>query len=137
MTYLVWTMEFIGRFGCTYSVYWFWLNKSFFSFFFLVIIGTCAYIIEITGEILVNCGGRRLLDEQIMSLITMFVDEVPNVTLNVMLAACREVPTSYYALIKAVLNMIGAFIRSIKVIRGYFSTRKRGGKTGIKHLTFT
>ena len=84
-----------------------------------------------------NCGGRRLLDEQIMSLITMFVDEVPNVTLNVMLAACREVPTSYYALIKAVLNMIGAFIRSIKVIRGYFSTRKRGGKTGIEHLTFT
>ena len=77
-----------------------------------------------------NCRGSRLVNEQIIALVTMFVDEVPNVTLNVMLAACREVPTSYYALVKAVLNMIGALIRTFNVISAYFKSKRRGAHTG-------
>ena len=44
-------------------------------------------------------------------MITLFVDEVPSITLSFLLARCREVPVSYYQLAKAALTMVGSGFR--------------------------
>ena len=44
-------------------------------------------------------------------MITLLVDEVPSITLSLLLARCREVPISYYQLAKAALTMFGSAFR--------------------------
>ena len=39
------------------------------------------------------------------------MDEVPSITLSLLLARCREVPISYFQLAKAALTMLGAGFR--------------------------
>ena len=47
----------------------------------------------------------------ILQVLSLFLEEVPSVTLNLLLAQCREVPVSYYQLAKAGFQMLGSGFR--------------------------
>ena len=65
-------------------------------------------------------------------MITLFVDEVPSITLSFLLARCREVPVSYYQLAKAALTMVGSGFRYER-LRSPWSARDSGTRGSAHH----
>ena len=92
----------------------------------VVSIGTISFIIETTNTIVTNCCDKEYVNEDVTSVITLLVEEVPESTLNLMLVLCREIPMSYWQLIRALLAILGALIRSTKCLVKYITRRRQG-----------
>ena len=88
-------------------------------------IGTVTFLLEITNAIWKVLRGTVIIHEDLNQILSLFLEEVPAVTLNFLLAACREVPISYYQMVKAGLAMVGASIRCLKVLVKFMTVRRR------------
>ncbi len=83
---------------------------------FIASVGTVSVLTEITGELLRYFLDREPIPDVVGQLCSLFLEEVPQITLNLLLASCREVPTNWVAMAKAVIVMISSAIRILKVL---------------------
>ena len=88
-------------------------------------IGTISFMFEIFNAVWKVVRGVVIVHEDLNQILSLFLEEVPSVTLNFLLAACREVPVSYYQMVKAALAMVGACIRCLKVRITFLRVRRR------------
>jgi hypothetical protein len=52
-----------------------------------------------------------LIDPELLSALTIWIEDVPQITINIFIALCREDAISYYQIIKAGVIIFGGFIR--------------------------
>ena len=77
-------------------------------------LGTVTYFCENGDKIYKFITGKDIFDEQTEELLSLFLEEVPEITLNLLLAMCREIPISYFQLIKAGLAIASSALRLMK-----------------------
>ncbi|XP_053375524.1 uncharacterized protein LOC128547303 [Mercenaria mercenaria] len=65
------------------------------------------------------------LDADLLSAITVWIEDVPQITINVVIVACREEAISYFQLVKASVIIIGAVIRIIVSLIRYCNKKAR------------
>ena len=78
--------------------------------------GTVTFICENGDKIYKFFKRKEIFDEQAEETLSLFLEEVPQMTLNLMLSMCREVPTSYFQLLKAGLGMASTGLRLVKAL---------------------
>lgn len=89
------------------------------------IVGSITFTFEITNlwwEIFRN---NPWMDVDLLSAITIWIEDVPQITINVIIVACREEAISYFQLVKASVIIIGAVIRFIVSLIRYCSKKAR------------
>lgn len=89
------------------------------------IIGSLTFFFEIINlwwEIFRN---DPWIDVDLLSAITVWIEDVPQIIINVAIVACREEAISYFQLVKASVIIIGAIIRVIVSLIRYCSKRAR------------
>lgn len=94
-------------------------------------IGTVAFFFECGNFLKKVYAGEELIPRDIAQIISLFAEEVPQITLNVLLASCREIPMSYYALVKAALAMFGGCLRATTLFFDYLRPRKKAQRRGL------
>jgi hypothetical protein len=52
-----------------------------------------------------------LIDPELLSALTIWIEDVPQITINIFIALCREDAISYYQIIKAGVIIFGGLIR--------------------------
>lgn len=65
------------------------------------------------------------IDVDLLSAICVWIEDVPQITINVFIAACREEAISYFQLVKASVIIFGAFVRIIISLVRYCNKRSR------------
>lgn len=65
------------------------------------------------------------IDVDLLSAITVWIEDVPQITINVVIVACREEAISYFQLVKASVIIIGAVIRIIVSLVRYCGKKAR------------
>ena len=63
------------------------------------------------------------VDSDLMSAISTWIEDVPQIIINVMIVACREEAISYFQLVKASVVIVGAIIRITVTLIKYCSKR--------------
>ncbi|KAK7087630.1 uncharacterized protein [Littorina saxatilis] len=77
------------------------------------IIGTLCFIFEGVNLIRDERSNNAWLDPDIVSAITIWLEDVPQIAINVYIAHCREDPISVFQLTKASIVLFGLVIRII------------------------
>lgn len=89
------------------------------------IIGSLTFTFEVVNlwrEIFRN---DPWIDVDLLSAVTVWIEDVPQITINVVIAACREEAISYFQLVKASVIIAGAVIRIIVSLVRYCNKRAR------------
>ncbi len=94
---------------------------------FIAIFGTVAFMLEISNQMVKRCRGKAFMAEPVEQLISLFLEEVPQVTLNWLLASCHEMPSNWIALAKATIAIISGGVRVLKVL--IYMCRCQGTRT--------
>ena len=87
------------------------------------IVGSLTFTFEVINlwwEIFRN---NPWIDSDLMSAITTWIEDVPQIALNVFIVACREEAISYFQLVKASVIIVSAIIRIIVSLIRYCSKR--------------
>ncbi|XP_052819711.1 uncharacterized protein LOC128245551 [Mya arenaria] len=93
------------------------------------IIGTFTYIFEISNYGWEIFRSNPWVDVDLLMAIIIWIEDVPQITINVLIVACREEAISYFQLVKASIIIIGAVIRVlISLIRYCGKTARRDVK---------
>lgn len=97
----------------------------------VAVAGTISFMAEIVNLVETTFFDNELLDGNLSQLLSLFVEEIPQITLNVLLAACHEIPISTFQMVKAGLVFIGSSVRLTKVTVLVCTVKKRKAKRGI------
>ena len=65
------------------------------------------------------------IDIDLLSAITVWIEDIPQITINVFIAACREEAISYFQLVKASVIIFGVVVRIIVSLARYCNKRSR------------
>ena len=87
------------------------------------IVGSLTFSFEVVNlwwEIFRN---NPWIDSDLMSAITTWIEDVPQIVISVMIVACREEAISYFQLVKASVVIVGAIIRITVTLIKYCSKR--------------
>ena len=87
------------------------------------IVGSLTFTFEVVNlwwEIFRN---NPWIDSDLMSAITTWIEDVPQIIISVLIAACREEAISYFQLVKASVVIAGAIIRIVVSLIKYCSRR--------------
>lgn len=68
---------------------------------------------------------KPLMDIDLLAAITIWIEDVPQIVINVFIFACREEAISYFQLVKAALVIFGALIRFFVLLVRYCSKNAR------------
>ena len=91
----------------------------------VTIFGTLSYIGEMANLIRETFFQVETVDEDMVQVVSIYLQEVPQITINMYIAACREAAISIFQLIKAVLGILGGFIRVAVLLSHFFSRKKK------------
>ncbi|UJR35687.1 hypothetical protein I4U23_028436 [Adineta vaga] len=81
------------------------------------IIATCTSLLEIIQIIHDTCQSRPTsLFGQITNSLTLWFEDVPLLTLNLLIVICRDGEVTYISLTKAIIGIIASFIRFFSVL---------------------
>ncbi|XP_052819615.1 uncharacterized protein LOC128245474 isoform X2 [Mya arenaria] len=93
------------------------------------VIGTFTYIFEMSNYWWEIFRSNPWVDVDLLMAIIIWIEDVPQITINVLIVACREEAISYFQLVKASIIIIGAVIRVlISLIRYCGKTARRDVK---------
>jgi hypothetical protein len=113
-----------------------------YALLFFSMLGTGTFSIEIINVWLEIFRNNPLIDPELLSVLTIWIEDVPQITINIFIALCREDAISYYQIIKAGVIIFGGFIR---VLMGFLRFGDRQGqsdavkateKTGLLHSIY-
>lgn len=96
------------------------------------IIGSLTFIFEIVNLWWEVFRNNPWLDVDLLSAITVWIEDVPQIIINVAIVACREEAISYFQLVKASVIIVGAIIRVIISLIRYCSKKARHDLTCAK-----
>lgn len=102
-----------------------------FSLLAFSIIGTLTFIFEISNLWWEIFRENPWINSDFASCITIWIEDVPQIVINVLLVVCREEAISYFQLVKACLMILGIVIRIIVSLIRYCS-KKSLAETKIK-----
>ena len=91
------------------------------------IIGVLTFLLEVilVGREIFQPDEGSWIDIDYVSTVTVWIEEVPQITLSVIIASCREEAVSIYQISKASVVIIGCILRLIiAIIRFCFRRRK-------------
>lgn len=74
------------------------------------IIGTLTFILEIADFLSELCCKESCIDTEWVSAITIWIEDVPQIAINVYIACCREDSISVFQLVKASIVLLGKLI---------------------------
>lgn len=83
------------------------------------ILGTISFIIEIGALLKEQISGESPIHGDVTSAITIWIEEVPQNALNLVITLCRESAISYIQLVKASLLIVIALVRFFATIIRY------------------
>ncbi|KAH3779487.1 uncharacterized protein LOC127842900 [Dreissena polymorpha] len=89
------------------------------------ILGTLTFIFEISNLWWEIFRRNPWMDVDLLSAIVVWIEDVPQIAINVVIVACREEAISYFQLVKASLIIVGAVIRIIVTLVRYCSKSAR------------
>lgn len=111
-----------------------------YALLFFSVVGTVTFSIEIVNVWLEIFYNQPLMDPELLTVCTMWIEDVPQIIINIFIAMCREDAISYYQVVKAVVIILGSFIR---VLMGFIrlgdrqsDEELRDAKSGCRHLTY-
>ena len=87
------------------------------------IIGSLTFTFEVVNLWFEIFRNNPWIDSDLMSAITTWIEDVPQIVINVMIVACREEAISYFQLVKASIVIVGALIRITVTLIKYCSKR--------------
>ena len=77
--------------------------------------------------------GNPWLDVELLSSVTVWLEDVPQIVINVIIIGCREEAISYFQLVKASVAIVGAIIRIIFSFVIYCSKQARDDIASVKN----
>lgn len=89
------------------------------------IIGSLTFTFEIINLWWEVFRNDPWLDVDFLSAITIWIEDVPQITINVLIVACREEAISYFQLVKASVIIAGAVIRIVVSLIRYCGKKAR------------
>lgn len=95
------------------------------------IIGTITFVFEISNLWWEIFRENPWINSDFASCITIWIEDVPQIIINVLLVVCREEAISYFQLVKACIMILGIVIRIIVSLIRYCS-KKSLAETKIK-----
>lgn len=95
------------------------------------ILGTLTFLFEVVNLWWEIFRDNPWIDSDLASSITIWVEDVPQIIINVLIVLCREEAISYFQLVKASVLIIGVVIRIIVSLIRYCS--KKNLKEAKKH----
>ncbi|XP_021346681.1 uncharacterized protein LOC110446049 [Mizuhopecten yessoensis] len=97
------------------------------------IIGSCLFLFEIiTLAFNLTRDDLPTLLLDTAALLVIWVEDVPQIVINVVIVACRDQPISVVQIIKASICMFGALIKLVIAIVRYWYWRRKEEKIGSK-----
>ncbi|XP_061188464.1 uncharacterized protein LOC133196616 [Saccostrea echinata] len=87
------------------------------------ILGTLTFIFEVVNLWWEIFRDNPWVDSDLASTITIWVEDVPQIIINVLIVLCREEAISYFQLVKASVLIIGVVIRIIVSLIRYCSKK--------------
>jgi hypothetical protein len=87
------------------------------------IVGTFTFIFEVVNLWWEIFRDNPWIDSDLASSITVWVEDVPQIIINVLIVLCREEAISYFQLVKASVLIIGVVIRIIVSLIRYCSKK--------------
>lgn len=87
------------------------------------IIGSITFLLESVNLGLEVFKNKGFLDVDFASAINIWFEDIPQVAINLAIAACRESEISYFQLVKAAVVIIGVIIRLILTLIRYCSKK--------------
>lgn len=106
-------------------------------------VGTITFTVEIFNVWLEIFFHSPVLDPELLSVCTIWLEDIPQIVLSILLAMCREYAVSYFQLVKAVLVILGSFVRLLMGLIRAIDRKsqseyvdKHKPKTGFRHLLY-
>ena len=102
------------------------------------IVGVLTFLLELI------CGGREIfqpdkaswIDIEFVSTFTVWIEEIPQITVSVLIASCREEVVSIFRISKASIVIIACLIRLIIAIFRFWLRRRNENKNNYKTFWF-
>ncbi|XP_052092924.1 uncharacterized protein LOC127729231 [Mytilus californianus] len=106
------------------------------------VLGTITFSVEIVNVWLEIFYHQPIIDPELASLCTIWIEDVPQIFINIFIALCREYAISYYQVVKAVVIILGSLARVLMALVRFVDrqqddeTEDKPPKTGLRHLTY-
>ncbi|XP_041350279.1 uncharacterized protein LOC121369345 [Gigantopelta aegis] len=88
-------------------------QKAVTALFFFSIIGSLTFFFETTNLGMATFTGHSWLHMDLVCAVTMWVEDIPQIMINVYISLCREDPISVFQLTKAAVVILGIVIRIV------------------------
>ncbi|GFS17387.1 hypothetical protein ElyMa_006821000 [Elysia marginata] len=92
------------------------------------IVGSVLFLMETINLYYETKHENGLVDSDILSLVVVWLEDIPQVIISLYLVLCREEAISVFQLAKAIVILLGTFIRLIQVGVKYFSGKAKKSK---------
>ena len=91
------------------------------------IIGTITFVFEIVNLAVELCSksGKPWLNVDLVAALTLWLEDIPQITINVVIAWCREDPISIFQTVKASIIIVGIIIRFLISLFRYCNNESR------------
>lgn len=106
-------------------------------------LGTMTFTVEIFNVWLEIFFYSPILDPELLCMCTIWIEDIPQIILSILLAVCREYAVSYFQIIKVVLVILGSFVRLLMGFIRFVDRKnpseheeKHKPKTGLRHLFY-
>ena len=107
------------------------------------IIGSLTFTFEVINLWLEIFRRNPWIDSDLLSAIIVWIEDVPQIVINVIIVACREDAISYFQLVKASVIILGCVIRVIVSLIKYCGKKARHdlecaslNKESCRHVTY-
>ncbi|CAG2236493.1 unnamed protein product [Mytilus edulis] len=106
------------------------------------VLGTITFSVEIVNVWLEIFYHQPLIDPELVCMCTVWIEDVPQIIINIFIALCREYAISYYQVVKAVVIILGSLTRVLMALVRFVDrqnddeTEDKPSKTGFRHLFY-
>lgn len=88
-------------------------------------IGSLAIVFEILNITRDICSGQPWVDLDLDSAFVVWLDEIPTISINLVISFCHSEPVSYFQLTKCLIVILSVFLRIIVPLVRIYLTRKQ------------
>lgn len=106
------------------------------------VLGTITFSVEIVNVWLEIFYHQPLIDPELVCMCTIWIEDVPQIIINIFIALCREYAISYYQVVKAVVIILGSLTRVLMALVRFVDrqnddeTEDKPPKNGLRHLFY-
>jgi len=91
---------------------------------FFSVIGSVTFFIEVMNLWWETFRDNAWVDSDILSAVIIWIEDVPQIIINLLIALCHEEPISVFQLVKAMVVILGILVRIVVSAVKYSETKK-------------